>query len=79
MLIVAFIVMSGTDSRLKSADKGLITLGTERVHTYVSLAVSVPSTTPVTLIVARHRYTCVNPVEPRYPSSCFAVLMRTDC
>jgi hypothetical protein len=77
MLIVAFIVLNGTDSRLRSPYTGLITLGTEQVHTYVSLVVSVPLTTPVTLIVARHRYPCVNPVE-RHLRSCFSVLMRTN-
>jgi hypothetical protein len=56
---------------------GLITLGTEQVHTYVSSAVFVPLTTPVALIIARHRYPCGSPVEPRHCRLCCSVLMRT--
>jgi hypothetical protein len=62
MLKVAFVVLNGTDSRVTCADKGLTSLGTEQVHTYAHLVVSVSLTTPMTLAFARHRYPCVNPV-----------------
>jgi hypothetical protein len=57
--------------RPRSPGKEPTTLGTGLVHTHVRLAVSVPPTTRVTLIVARHQVSFREPYRIKAPQVLF--------